>query len=255
MLAKRGARVLFGPTLRVFCATGDDALKAATLEVVSRPPDYLLASTGYGMRAWIEAAAGWGIRDDLIGSLRRARILNRGSKAASANAHLGLAEWWRAPGETLAEVVEEVLGEDLRGRRVVVQLHAGARPGACARLRDAGAEVVEIDAYRTSLPDDCGPARASIDAACAGGLAAVTFTAAPAVHNLFRLAEQAGTGPALRDAFAGSVVAACVGPVCAEGAREEGIAAPVVPERARLVPMIHALTDHLAGRRTSGPRG
>jgi hypothetical protein len=49
----------------------------------------------------------------------------------------------------------------------------------------------------------------------------------------------------LRQALKGRVVAACVGPVCADGATDEGVLRPLVPSRARLVPMIQALTDHL----------
>jgi hypothetical protein len=41
------------------------------------------------------------------------------------------------------------------------------------------------------------------------------------------------------------VVAACVGPVCAEGAIDEGIVDPLVPSRARLIPMVETLTDRL----------
>ena len=92
---------------------------------------------------------------------------------------------------------------------------------------------------------DPGPASTLIDAACSGDLAAVTFTTAPAVHNLFVLADAEGRADELRDALNGPVVAACVGPVCAEGAMEEGVTAPLVPPRSRLVPLIQTLTEHL----------
>ena len=48
----------------------------------------------------------------------------------------------------------------------------------------------------------------------------------------------------------GARLAACVGPVCAEGAIEEGVLRPLVPSRSRLVPMIQALTDHLQEARS-----
>ena len=82
-------------------------------------------------------------------------------------------------------------------------------------------------------------------------MAAVTFVIAPAVHNLFVLAGEIGLDAELRQALNGGVVAACVGPVCAEGAIEEGVLRPLVPSRARLVPMIQALTDHFQEARSS----
>ena len=60
-----------------------------------------------------------------------------------------------------------------------------------------------------------------------------------------------GLDAELRQALNGGVVAACVGPVCAEGAIEEGVLRPLVPSRARLVPMIQALTDHFQEARSS----
>ena len=247
LFADRGAATVHGPTLRITSSSEDEDLRAATLDVVEHPPELLLASTGFGMRAWFAAAEAWGVRDRLLAALGRARVANRGAKAASANTAVGLTEWRRAPDERFSQLVDLVLEEPLDGVRVVVQLHGTAMPRSVARLEAAGAEVVQVDAYRASLPADTAPAMALVESACAARLAAVTFTTAPAVHNLFVVAAGAGHDDALRRALNGPVVAACVGPVCAEGALEEGIEAPLVPDRSRLVPLVHAVTDRLAG--------
>ncbi|MGI8686844.1 MAG: uroporphyrinogen-III synthase [Acidimicrobiales bacterium] len=248
MFRSRGAEVLHGATLSLSPAGDDPALRAATEAVVAEPPHFLLASTGYGMRAWLAAAEGWGQRDELLAALGQARVANRGAKAASANTATGLAEWWRAPNERFEELVHRLLDEPLSGARVVVQLHGMPVPALIARLTAAGATVVEIDAYRSTMPEDSAPGIAVVEAACAGDLAAVTFTTAPSLHNLFALATRSGRQAALRDAFNGPVVAACVGPVCAEAALEEGVAAPLVPERSRLVPLVEALTARIGAR-------
>jgi uroporphyrinogen-III synthase len=249
----RGAETMHGPTLRIWSRADDQALRAATDAVIRRPPDYVVASTGFGMRTWLAAAEQWGVRAELIEALRHARLANRGQKAASATAAVGLPEWWRAPDERFDEAVDRVAAEPLEGAHVVVQLHGAAAPGAVTRLESAGATVTAIDAYGASLPADPTPAYGLIDAVCAGGVAAVTFTTAPAVHNLFALAGRRGAADDLRAAFNGGVVAACVGPVCAEGAVDEGVVNPLVPARARLVPLVQALTERLVAG--VGPRG
>jgi hypothetical protein len=74
---------------------------------------------------------------------------------------------------------------------------------------------------------------------------------APAVHNLFVLAAEIGLAAELRQALNSTAVVACVGPVCAEGAVDEGgMLRSLVLSRPRLVPMIQALTDHLEGTRS-----
>lgn len=244
----RGAGTLHGPTMSIASLADDESLRAVTEEVIRRPPGFLVSSTGFGMRTWFDAAERWGLRAPLLEALARARVANRGAKVASVNTAAGLAQWWRAPNERFEELVARVLAEPVEGARVVLQLHGAALPDAVAALEAANAEVLVADAYRASLPPDPTPAIALLDAACARRLAAVTFTTAPALHNLFLLARRAGRADELRRAFNHGVVAACVGPVCAEGAREEGITDPLVPERARLVPMVQALTDHLGAR-------
>jgi uroporphyrinogen-III synthase len=141
-----------------------------------------------------------------------------------------------------------LLEEPLDGCRLVLQSHGCAMPDTVARLETAGASVVEVDAYSSRLPSDTGAAEALIDAACDHRLAAVTFTTAPAVHNLFAIASRVGRADDLRDALNGPVAAGCVGPVCAEGALEEGVTNPVIPDRARLVPLVDAVTGHLSSR-------
>ena len=108
--------------------------------------------------------------------------------------------------------------------------------------------MIVIDAYRLSFPSDPTPAHDLIRAACAEELAAVTFVIAPAVHNLFALAAEIGLDATLRRALNSRVVAACVGPVCAEGAIDEGVLRPLVPSRARLVPMVQTVTEYLQAR-------
>ncbi len=88
-------------------------------------------------------------------------------------------------------------------------------------------------------------------AACAGELAAVTFVIAPAVHNLFVPGGRDRLARRVPPALNGTVVAGCLGPVCAEGALDEGVFPLLVPSRPPLVPMIQALTDRLDNPRSA----
>src|SRR5258706_427613 len=91
---------------------------------------------------------------------------------------------------------------------VTADRRAGEQPEV-QRLRDAGADVVEVPVYSWSLPEDERPALRLVDAADADRLDAVTFTSAAAVRNLFRIAERNGRADDLREALSGRVVAVC----------------------------------------------
>jgi uroporphyrinogen-III synthase len=187
--------------------------------------------------------------DALLTSLSDARLLCRGPKAAGALTTAGLPAHWQAGSERLDEVVTHLIDEGVKGRRVALQLDGNADPAASGRLRAAGAEVIEIPVYRWTLPEDVGPALRLLEAICSGRVDAVTFTAAPAVHNLFRLADDHSVSDELRHALDGPVLAMCVGPVCRQAAIEHGVTAAEHPKRARLGSMVQALTDRLTERR------
>jgi uroporphyrinogen-III synthase len=244
LFEKLGIRAVVGPALATVMTTEEGALRAVTEDLVGRPPDDLVADTGVGIRSWMDAAAAWGLADRLKEALGATRILARGPKAVGALRSAGLAVAWRAPSEQLAELIDHLAGEDLSGRRVVLQLHGEDDPASAQRLRDAGGEVVTLPVYRWSVPEDQAPALRLITLACEGELDAVTFTAAPAVHNLMALAEQAGLAEDLRRALNAGVVG-CVGPVCAEAARQEGLTAPIFPEHYRLGSLVHLVADEL----------
>lgn len=249
LLRRRGARVLHGPSIATQYLASDDALRRATASVCSAPPDYLVATTGIGMRAWLEAAQAWGMEDALLDALAPARVLARGPKSAGAVQAAGLHVWQASPNERLDQLLPLLLAEPLDGRRVALQEAGAEAADISLALRGEGADVVEVPVYRWRMPEDTGPALRLVEAACDGRVDAVTFTSAPAVQNLFAVAGGAGRDAQLRRAFNTSVVAACVGPVCAGAARAEGVADPVEPQVGRLGLMVRALTERLDPRR------
>lgn len=250
LLERRGATVVHGPTIDTLYLADDDDLRQATVQVIGAPPDYLVATTGIGVRAWFEAASAWGIGDALAKALGSARIVARGPKAAAAITATGMDVWARSSTERMDDVLAILLAEPLRDRRVVLQEFGTRSPEVTAAMAGAGAIVQEVPVYRWRLPDDPAAAVRLVEAACGGRVDAVTFTSAPAVHNLFAIASGADAADELRAAFnRGGVVAACVGPVCAAGALEEGITSPLAPDVGRLGLLVRALSDHLEARR------
>jgi len=230
--------------MRTIDLAGDDALRRATAEVLAAPPAIFVVTTGMGMRAWLGAADTWGQRDALVAALASARVVARGAKSASAIKATGLAVWWQAPGERMEEIVAH-LAVHAAGEAIAVQMFDPAEHPSTSALRSLAGRLIEVPVYQWDLPSDATPALRLVDASIAGALDAVTFTSQPAVRFLFRLAGP--SGPALRDAFNhGGLLAACVGPVCAEAAREEGIAHPEWPSPARLPALVRMVTAYLS---------
>ena len=248
MLRDRGISVVHAPTMRTIDLSTHDALRSTTSQLAEQPPDYLIVTTGMGMRRWLEAAARWQLDTPLLAGLRAGtRVVARGAKANSAARGAGLDVWWKAPHETMQEIVDHLAGHDDVGRaRVALQLFDPAHNPSTEMLRAMAGELVEVPVYQWALPHDPGPAQDLVRATVAGGVDALTFTAQPAVHNLFHIAGSVGLREELQAALNGRVVAACVGPVCASAATEEGVDRPLWPDPPRLTAMVRQLTDRLS---------
>lgn len=247
-LARRGARVRYGAAMHTVPVPEDGEVAAATAEVLAAPVHFAVVVTGAGFRGWLEAAEHNGVRERLVEHLSGAELLARGAKAQGAIRGAGLRESWTAPSEEVADVREHLLGRELTGRRVVVQLHGDPMEQLRAELAAAGAEVVPVRVYRWTDPVDPGPLDELIDAVIGGEIDALPLTSAPAAANLLGRADRTGRGQRLRDALRENVLIACVGPVTAAPIAEAGLA-HVVPERSRTGALVKLLAEQLPARR------
>ena len=256
LLRRRGLEVLHGPTMRTLDLAGDEALRATTESLVASPPDWLVATTGMGMKAWFAAAEGWGLLPALLAALGSpaTTIVARGAKAASAVRQVGLDVAWRAPTESMVDVVAHLsaanVSADAPSRpadgTVALQLFDPDEHHSTAEVRALSGRLVELPVYRWLLPEDTAPAEQLVRAALAGDVAAITFTSQPAVWFLFEIAERMGVRQQLVDACnRGDVLPVCIGPVCAEAAADVGLTTTVWPEPFRLPPMVRLVAERL----------
>lgn len=248
LFRRRGATVLHGPTMSTEYLGDSEALQKATTAVTAGV-DYAVLTTGIGVRAWFEAAEAMGQGPALREALGRSKVLCRGPKAAAALQVAGVETAPVAISESLAELLSPEVLAGMRGSRLALQHHGSTDVAWPARLAQAGAEVLEVPVYRWLMPESRRPAQRLVQAVCDHRVDAVTFTSAPAVANLVQVASALGRrGPLLAAFNDGHVVAACVGPLCAAGAMDQGIAAPLAPDVGRLGLMVRMVTEALARR-------
>jgi uroporphyrinogen-III synthase len=247
LLERRGARVVGAPAMRIVPLADDAELLAATRTCAQGRLDALVVTTGIGFRGWMEAADGWGLGDQLTGTLRSARILARGPKARGAIRAAGLVDDWSPESESTTEVLEHLLARGALGMRIAVQLHGEPLSDFVAALRAAGAEVVQVPVYRWVPPEDVAPLHRLVELIATRRLDAVAFTSAPAAVSLLTTAAELGRRDALVDAMRSDVLAACVGPVTAAPLERADIPT-VQPARFRLGSLVREVVHALPAR-------
>lgn len=242
-LERRGATVHVGTTIGGDVPVAADRIVADTATIIDAQPQWLVASTGVGMRLWAEAAAEHGLLDALCEVAAQARCVARGAKAVGGLQALRADAVWSSPSQTDADVVGWLAGHVLPGDTVAVQLHGTARPATFAPLEDVGADVLSVATYRHAFPDDLAPGRALIDAVIDGQLDVVTFTSPGAARNLVEIARLDGRDRAdeVVAAFRSTVATAVIGPVTASALEELGIPVWISPTRWRTGDLLRSL--------------
>ncbi|MBS45434.1 MAG: uroporphyrinogen-III synthase [Nocardioides sp.] len=249
LFERRGAAVEWAPALSMDPNRVEESvLRPATERVVAEPPDMFVCTTGIGMRAWLEAAEEWGLREALLDALRPAEILARGPKSVGALRGAGLRELWAPESEMFEDVLEHLRGRDLSGKRIVVQEHGQSLSMVAHALRRQGAEVENISVYRVLSAEDPTPMFRMIDLIAEERLDAVTFTSAPAIAALMEAAASVGRRDDVVSAFQADVLAVAVGPVTAAAFELWGVPS-VYPERSRLAAMVKLMETELPSRR------
>lgn len=243
-LARHGGEAVHAPAMRMIPHVDDPQLLARTVQLIDRPPELLVATTGMGVRGWFQAADAARLGPALRTALAGTRVLARGPKARGAAQQAGLAVDWVAEEGTSAEVIAHLAGLNLRGRRAAVQHHGSGADGLDAAITAAGAEVVALTVYRWGPPRDPVAVHRSVLAAAAGEVDAVLFTAAPGTENWLAAAEQARALPGLAArARSGDLLMAAVGPLTAAPLQARGIPA-LLPARSRMGALVRAVVQH-----------
>ena len=207
-LQQHGAVPIFFPVIEIGRLEDATSLDAA----LSRLADFnwLVVTSVNGVEAVWERLAALGI-SALPAGLKIAAI---GPKTESALKSRGVTPDF-VPAEYVAEAILPGLG-DVRGQSILLTRADIARPALADAIRLAGGKAYEVTAYRTlpATPDAAGMQ------ALAAGVQVITFTSSSTVRNFLAIVQAHGLDPLN---LPGQPLIACIGPITAATAREEGV--------------------------------
>ncbi len=240
MLEERGAEAIAAPSIRIAPPEDPTALDAACAGAGSF--DWIVFASANAVDYFMKRLLANGDVRDLHG----VRLCTIGPSTASHLQRYGI-RVDLMPAEFRADAVAEGLlaAGHVKGQRILIPRADIARDQLAEELREAGAEVTEVVAYRT-LPGSTDRGgydvyRMLLDRQ----IDAVTFASASAVRNFVAMLGRDQAADLLR-----TTVVASIGPVTAEAAQQLDIATTVMPERYTIPDLVDALVEHFARART-----
>jgi uroporphyrinogen III methyltransferase/synthase len=200
-----GAEILFVPVIEIADPAESSSLDQAIQDLASY--DWLIFTSVNGVRHFVEALDR--SNRDLRSLRAKLCAIGPATREAVEALHLRVDVM---PEEYVAEsLLKALAGEDLKGKRILLPRAAVARDLVPVTLRERGAVVDVVEAYRTIIPAD---AAARAKEALAHKPDWITFTSSSTVKNLLAVTGQ--------EALEGIKVAS-IGPVTSATAREAGL--------------------------------
>lgn len=170
------------------------------------------------------------------------KIAAVGPKTAEALEKVGL-EVAVIPSDYVAEGLLSSLYHQLRpGQRVLLPRADIARKALPEELARLGLAVTEVDVYHTVI--DAAEAPNAAYALQQGLIDIILFTSSSTVTHFISAMEPYASSDWLKQ-----VQIACIGPITADTARQNGLSVHVVAGEYTVDGLLDALTDHLGGNR------
>ena len=247
MLEDKGAATIRCPLVAIVDAPDPTPIVAWLNDLVAGKFDDLVLLTGEGLRRLLGFARRAGLHDAVVAAIGRVRTITRGPKPARALREISLAPTLAAELPTTDGVVATLAKQDLRGRRVTVQLYAQVpNPKLVEFLEQAGATVTIVAPYVYAPASDEERVVDLIRRLEQGDVDVIAFTSASQVERLWEVARGRAVEPALAAGIARTLVAA-VGPIVADELRRRGAIVAIAPESSFFMrPMVNEIVKALA---------
>lgn len=246
MLEAQGAETVSCPLVAIIDAEDPGPLEAWLNRLIEAPFDDLILFTGEGLRRLDAVAGRAGRGQAFIDAIAKTRKITRGPKPARALRELGLMPDLRAAEPTTEGIIALLAAEELRGRRIGVQLYPGSGSRLVDFLRNAGALPDPVVPYQYASQAEDERVGALIEQMAAGRIDVIAFTSAPQIRRLFDVARTRRQEEKLQLALQKTIVAA-VGPIVSAELQRRGIAATIMPSDTYFMkPLVSAIVAALS---------
>jgi uroporphyrinogen III methyltransferase/synthase len=195
--------------------------------------DWIIFTSVHGVQFFIDRLASLNVtlaKDDHV------KIAAVGPATAAALKHADLEPDY-VPQQYLTEKIATGLG-DLQDKRILLARADIASKRLPEILRERGALVDEVVAYRTMMPGDLR--REELESILMKGIDVITFTSPSTVRNLALLLGSDGLDGCLK-----GCKVACIGPVTRDAAQELGIHVDIVARNHTIESLVEAIVNEI----------
>lgn len=234
LITRFGGDPLVAPSMREVPLEENDDIFAFGERLHAGQVDLIVLLTGVGTRTMLDVLDTRWQREATIGALRHVSLVTRGPKPVQALREIGLQPTINVDEpNTWRDILTALDGQNLDGKRVVVQEYGISNQPFLQGLRDRGATVDALPVYRWVLPEDLNPLLQAIDETINHKVDVALFTSAVQVEHLLQVAERDGRGGEVKSACSHMMVGS-IGPMASERLRFHDLPVDFEPTHAKM---------------------
>jgi len=238
LISTFGGEPIVAPAVREAALDSDAEAIAFARAVIRDEFDAIVFLTGVGIRALCDIAGRAGMLDEFLNALSRTRIITRGPKPVAVLRDLRVPFWVNArEPNTWREVLNAIDASStewsVKGARVAVQEYGTSNMSLLDGLRERGASVTAVQAYRWEMPDDLEPLRHAARIAAAGDVDVLLITSGIQLVHFWRVVQALGADTAVRRGLSRALIAS-IGPSASAEIRRHGFEPAFEPSHPKM---------------------
>jgi uroporphyrinogen-III synthase len=207
--------------------------------------DMAIFMTGVGLGYLRDAVLTRIPKDSFAEALGRLTIVSRGPKPAAVLRELGVKIDVLIPEpNTWREIVEAV--RERPEQRITVQEYGKPNLDFERDLRAMGKSVNTVFIYRWEMPDDPSGLREAVRRIATRRCDVVLFTTSIQLAHLLQVASEMGLAAEVRQALAGDIAVASVGPVMTAALEEHNLRPDIVPPHPKMGVLVKVAAEEAA---------
>ena len=246
-----GGEPLVAPAMQELPMDSDAGVAGLVRGIIDGQFDAVIFLTGVGARAAIDVAARQGLAHDFIAALGRVRVITRGPKPVATLREAGVTPWLNAPEPNtwreLIAALDDRVGEwTPADQRVAVQEYGASNTELLAALRQRGARVTPVQAYRWAMPDDLSPLHRAAEALSRGEIDVVLVTTGVQVIHVWHVVRDLGLEDAVRIGLENALIAS-IGLSASAELRRHGLEPGLEPSHPKMGLLVREAAEAVAG--------
>ncbi|HEY7110149.1 MAG TPA: uroporphyrinogen-III synthase [Nitrososphaeraceae archaeon] len=233
--------------------------------VRSQPMEYFIFMTGLSVQYLFRAASVLKLKDELMETVLKSRVISRGNKPSLILRKLGVLKNIELGPNTAFGILDTLKYRDVRGKRIAVVSNGNGNEAFKEQLELQGSKIYDLQLYSyssfldktaDSVLEELGYRQHATPRVQAtsklirdiinGAVHAITFTSPPSVYGLFKVSDADNNISGLTTALNERIIVASVGPSTSEALRKFGVDVDVMPKINKMGPMIKALSDYIS---------